>query len=59
MKILCPKTGKQVYGTPGRAELFAVRLTNTEHKAYRVYRCEFCGWFHITHKPYSRHPAAR
>lgn len=42
--ILCPVTAKRVYGTVGSARELLL-------PGWRIYRCEFCGWLHLTSHP--------
>ena len=51
LRIVCPRTGKQVFGTRERADLFARRVESQTGMVYRPYTCEFCGWFHLTSRP--------
>jgi hypothetical protein len=55
-KLVCPHTGKQVYGTRERALVFAAKLTTREGKPYRPYQCKppGCGFWHLTSKPVNR-----
>lgn len=50
VKITCTRSGKQVYATVARAEYFAAKLTGQERRPYRIYRCTFCGFWHLTSK---------
>lgn len=58
MKIVCPYTGKQVYGTLERALVFAAKISTQEGTPYRPYQCKpsppGCGWWHLTSKPVHR-----
>lgn len=46
--LRCPRSGKLIYGSLARADHFRARLEAEMHCAYRIYRCEFCGWFHLS-----------
>lgn len=51
MKIVCDRTEKQVYVTLQRALQHAARVARQRGQEYRVYRCEFCGYWHLTSRP--------
>jgi len=48
LRVICSWTGKRCYGTAGVAQTAAV------HAHLRIYRCPFCGAFHLTSKPWAR-----
>lgn len=48
LRITCPTTGKQVFGTQARADHFRVTLEAQERRPYRIYLCPACGWWHLT-----------
>jgi hypothetical protein len=54
VKIVCPHTGKQVYGTARRARICAARISTREGRPYRPYRCPFCHWWHLTSRSAGR-----
>jgi rubrerythrin len=54
VRFLCPVTHKQIYGTLGRAMSYCDRMERETGHAYRVYRCEHCGYFHLTSTPRRR-----
>jgi hypothetical protein len=50
-KLICPWTGKQVYGTIERALVFAAKISSQEGRTYRPYKCNRCGCYHLSSKP--------
>jgi predicted RNA-binding Zn-ribbon protein involved in translation (DUF1610 family) len=54
LRLTCPTTGKQVFGTVERATAIAARVSAHEGRPYRPYRCPHCGWLHLTSKPVER-----
>ena len=47
-RLICAPTRKQVYLNLVRADRFRERLEIVTGRPYRVYRCERCGYFHLT-----------
>lgn len=54
IRIRCGPTGKQVYGTLGRALFFRARASAAMGVPYRVYQCPHCGYWHLTRAPFHR-----
>jgi hypothetical protein len=52
VKITCTRTGKQTFGTYGRALKYALIIARRTGQTVRVYRCEFCGFHHLTTHAY-------
>jgi hypothetical protein len=48
VKVICTRTGKQVYGTRARAIKYAIRAARQTGQPYRIYRCPHCDWWHLT-----------
>jgi hypothetical protein len=56
MKVTCTRTGKQTYGTHERAVRDAINGARLFGRPFRVYRCEFCGFLHLTTRPWRPPP---
>jgi hypothetical protein len=54
LRIVCEPTGKQVYGTLGRALFYRAQVSARMGVPYRVYQCPHCGYWHLTRHPYHR-----
>ena len=52
MKVTCSWTGKQAYGTIDRALRDADRALQSTGLPFRIYKCDKCGCFHLTSKPW-------
>jgi hypothetical protein len=50
MKITCARTGKQVY-TLASAQKHCNRVAARTGVVYRIYRCRYCDYFHLTSQP--------
>lgn len=48
VRIVCHRTGKQVYATLARVLYHQARVQLRTGRPYRVYQCEFCGYWHLT-----------
>lgn len=46
LRVICTRTGKRCYGALGYA------LADAQRLSMRVYRCEFCGCWHLTSHAY-------
>jgi hypothetical protein len=53
VKVTCSRTGKATFGERETAMMAATRATRRVDYL-RVYRCEFCGFWHLTTKPLDR-----
>lgn len=52
MRVVCTRTGKASFGTYGAALTAAVAAAHGRRHPLRAYRCEFCGCFHLSSRPY-------
>ena len=61
--LVCKKTSKRMFAD----EASAMKVVEASHRspnwknvhgqpARRAYKCEHCGWWHLTHKPEGRKP---
>lgn len=50
MRVICAKSGKSTFGTVGTATAAAGHTIGPT--VVRVYRCEFCGFYHLTTRAY-------
>jgi predicted Zn-ribbon and HTH transcriptional regulator len=53
MKVICARTGKNTFGTLGQAEQVAQSASERGLQT-RPYRCQHCGFWHLTTKPWHR-----
>ena len=54
MKVTCSKSGKQTYGSREAAIREAERMSHITGRPWRSYKCEHCGFHHLTSHPWRR-----
>ena len=45
-------TGKKRYATEDEAQAAARRIAQRDGRPVDVYRCDFCRWLHVGHRPH-------
>ena len=54
MRITCSRSGKNTFGTLAQAQSVAAGAHVKRGLTLRVYRCEFCGFWHLTTRAWGR-----
>jgi hypothetical protein len=52
VKVICTRTGKESFGTLGRAQAYGAFVSQRSGREMRPYPCEFCGCWHLTSHRY-------